>query len=605
MDLFKSRVIVVFTLCLILVSGAVWRVYYLQVLQYEHYTTLSDGNRLHLRSIPPPRGIIYDRNGIALATNKLTYSLVVTPAFADDLYGTLYGLQELLHIPGEKIERFHKERKRQRRYKQVPLLVDISEKQTAKFEVNRHRFPGVEVVAGLSRFYPLKEIAAHAVGYVGRINSKELEKLDKARYRGVNQIGKLGIEKSYEDTLHGIPGTQKVETNARGRTIRLLERTPPIPGQDLYLSIDIELQQVATKALGEHRGAVVAIDPRNGEVLAIVSTPSYDTNKFVGGISSKDYAILRDSEDRPLLNRVLRGQYPPGSTIKPLVALAGLKNKVTSLDEEVYCPGWLSLENSSHKFRDWKRGGHGFVDVEKSLVQSCDIFYYEISRRMGITALHDYLEGFGFGKPTGVDLPGEQDGLLPSIEWKKRVRNKPWYRGETLITGIGQGFFLSTPIQLAHAIATLANDGKGYKPHLLRAIASAGSRGGNNVQITPVPIEANKAVKLHNGDDWQAAKTAMMKVVHSRKGTARRIGRTARYRIAGKTGTAQVFGIKQDEKYVKEEVDLRLRDHALFVAFAPVDTPEIAIAVIVENGGGGGSVAAPIARKVMDSYLND
>jgi penicillin-binding protein 2 len=425
-----------------------------------------------------------------------------------------------------------------------------------------------------------------------------LQHIDAANYEGTEYIGKTGIEKYYEDMLHGETGVEQVETNAQGRPIRVLDTTPPIPGLNLYLNVDINLQRVAEKAFGDNNGALVAIDPTDGSVQAMVSMPTFDPNLFVTGIDSKTYKALQDSPDQPLFNRALRGRYPPGSTIKPFIGLAGLEDGVIKPGTTTFCPGWYTLEGDDHKYRDWKKEGHGVVDLTKAIVESCDVYFYDLALTLGIDRLSQFLEPFGFNDLTGIDTSGELTGLIPSREWKRKARHKPWYPGETLITGIGQGFFLTTPLQLASATATLSSYGRQFRPRLVAATEDPATK--EKVGLPAVP---NVAVPVNNQANWQYIIRAMTKVVSSPHGTARRIGYGATYKIAGKTGTAQVFGIKQDEKYVAKDVAKRLRDHALFISFAPVDNPRIAVAVVVENGGHG-SAAAPIARKVMDYYLH-
>ncbi|VAX02396.1 Peptidoglycan D,D-transpeptidase MrdA [hydrothermal vent metagenome] len=423
--------------------------------------------------------------------------------------------------------------------------------------------------------------------------------MDSTNYEGTDFIGKTGIEKFYEDLLHGEVGVEQVETNAQGRTLRVLERTPPIPGLNLYLNLDIELQRIAEAAFGDNNGALAAIDPSNGNVLALVSMPTFDPNLFVGGIDSKTYRALQDSPDQPMFNRVLRGRYPPGSTIKPFVGLAGLEYGLIDPNVSTYCQGWYMLDGDDHKYRDWKKTGHGRMDLTQAIVESCDVYFYDLALTLGIDRIFQFLEPFGFNDLTGIDTSGELTGLVPSRQWKRRAKRTPWYPGETLITGIGQGFFLATPLHLAEATATLSRYGHQLRPRLLAATEDPDSR-----EIIGQPAVPNIAVPVLNQANWDYIIRAMTKVVHSPKGTARRIGQGAKYKIAGKTGTAQVFGIKQDEEYVEEEIAKKLRDHALFVGFAPVENSRIAVAVVVENGGSGGAVAAPIARKVMDYYLH-
>ena len=596
--LFNERAAVSLVIAMLLVLVIVARLVYLQIISHEHFATLADENRISIIAIPPTRGLIYDRNGVLLAQNLPSFSLEITPEQVPDMDATLAGLRELLDISEDEEQRFRRQARQYRPFNSIPLKFHLSDEEVARFAVNRYRFPGVEIEARLIRDYPLGQRAVHAIGYVGRINEEELQTLDAANYSATRFIGKTGVERYYEDILHGRVGYKNVETNALGRILREVSRTSPVPGEDIYLTLDINLQKLAEDALGKRRGAVVAIDPRNGEVLALVSTPTYDPNPYVTGIDPKTYRALQSSIDKPLFNRALRGQYPPGSTIKPFIGLAGLDYQLVTMGTSSYCPGWYSLPGDDHKYRDWKRGGHGRINLDKAIVQSCDVYFYDLALSLGIDRIHDFLARFGFGEKTGIDLKGESSGLLPSRTWKRSRRHAPWYLGETLITGIGQGYVLTTPLQLAVATATLATHGTRLAPHLLYA-----SRMPDAEQLEIPEPRRLPPVELASSRHWEQIIASMEKVVHSIHGTAHRIGNGAPYRIAGKTGTAQVFGIKQNEEYKKEEVASRLRDHALFIAFAPVQAPRIAVAVIVENGGGGGSAAAPIARRLMDYHL--
>ncbi|KRT53818.1 penicillin-binding protein 2 [endosymbiont of Ridgeia piscesae] len=594
-QLFINRSIaaaIIVTLMLLLLGV---RMVYLQVVSHEHYTTLSKDNRVKLQPLPPTRGLIYDRNGVILAQNLPAYSLEITPEKVESLEQTIEQLALILPISEEDRRRFKKLRRQRRRFDSIPIRVRLNDEEVARFAVNQHLFPGVDVKAKLLRDYPLGEHTTHLLGYVGRINQQELQLIDTSNYSGTSHIGKNGVEKTYESLLHGKVGLQQVEVNAKGRTLRVLQEQPPIPGQDLQLSIDIQLQQTALKALGEFNGAVAAIEIETGGVLALVSKPGYDPNLFVEGISSKAYRALQKSPDKPLFNRAIRGQYPPGSTVKPFIGLAGLESSVVHFRQKNYCPGYYQLPGKEHKYRDWKKTGHGVTDMHKAIVQSCDVYYYELARTLGIDRLHGFLSNFGFGSKSGIDLTGESTGLLPSRAWKRRTRRAPWYPGETLIIGIGQGYFLATPLQLAVATATLANGGKRIRP---RVVSSIRHGDGSQEELIPIVSQITQNNPLH----WQQITQAMTDVVQGPRGTARRI-RNKKYRIAGKTGTAQVFSVGQDEEYDEKTVAKRKRDHALFIAFAPAETPKIAVAVIVENGSHGGSVAAPIARKVMDQYL--
>ncbi|MBI5463315.1 MAG: penicillin-binding protein 2 [Gammaproteobacteria bacterium] len=597
--LFMGRILVALLVFGALIVALIVRLSFLQVVAHEHFRTLSEDNRVKLNPVPPNRGLIYDRNGILLAENLPSFRLEIIPEQIEDMDATLAALGKLVEITAYDRERFDKLRQRMNRFEGVPLRFHLSEAELARFAIDRHRFPGVDIQAGLSRYYPLGSHAAHALGYVGRINEEELQVIDPANYRGTTHIGKEGIEKAYEDTLHGKVGYEQLETNAGGRTLRVLAREAPVTGSSLYLSLDARLQQVIEQAFGEFNGSAVAIDPRNGEVLAFVSVPGYDPNPFVNGIDAKDYKALNDDPNQPLFNRALRGQYPPGSTIKPFVALAGLERGVTTASSRTFCPGFYRLPGGEHKYRCWKHGGHGTVELNTAIVQSCDVYFYDLARSLGIDRLHDYLAQFGFGARTGIDLVGERSGILPSTDWKRGMRNEPWYPGETLITGIGQGYNLITPTQLAAAMATLANHGEFRQPHLVHAL-----RGPDGV-LAPLKIAPTRTIPIVSHENWDRVIAAMVDVVHSARGTAKRIGVGIDYKIGGKTGTAQVFGLKQDQKYDEKRLDKRLQDHALFIAFAPADAPRIAVAIVAENGGHGGAVAAPIARVILDQYFKD
>jgi penicillin-binding protein 2 len=593
---FGRRAIVSGVIVVALVATLIGRMVYLQILHHEHYRSLSQENRVKLLPVPPTRGLVYDRNGVILAENRPGYSLVLVPEQIKDLDRTLAELGAILPITEQDLERFHQLKRQYRRFESIPLLTNLSDETAAIFASNRYRFPGVDIEAQLIRHYPHGELTAHVLGYVGRISKRDLEQISASNYAGTSHIGKIGVEKPWADALHGSVGTQEVEVNALGRAVRVLSRQPPQPGRNLRLHLDVRLQEVAMAAFGEETGALVAIEPETGGVLALVSNPGYDPNPFVNGISNKAYQELRDADNRPLYNRTLRGQYPPGSTVKPFMGLAGLETGTTSSSEVRYCPGFYRLPGHSHRYRDWKKTGHGPVALDMAITRSCDVYFYDLAHSMGIDKMHDYLGQFGFGAPTGVDLTDEMGGLLPSREWKRRARNQAWYPGETLIAGIGQGYFLATPLQLAAATATFANGGDFRPPRVVEEIRDPD--GSNPVSTL---AEAKPIAKV-NLTHWQEVKEAMLHVVEHPAGTAKRI-RTDHYRIAGKTGTAQVFTVKQDEEYDEEGLDKKLRDHALFIAYAPAENPKIAVAVIVENGGHGGSTAAPIARKVLDAYL--
>jgi len=594
--LFQNRALIAALVVVLLLSALLTRLVVLQVINHQHFITLSQDNRVKVLPLPPTRGLIYDRNGLILAQNLPTFSLEVIPERVKDLDRTLQELGKIVNITDSDHKRFEQLRKQRRRFDSIPIRVRLDKEEVARLSANRHRFPGVEIEAKLLRHYPLEDKTAHVVGYVGRINEKELQTIDASSYSGTSHIGKTGVEKTYEDVLHGKVGLQRVEVNALGRIIRVLHSESPEPGQNLHLSLDAGLQHVAIDAFGEETGAAVAIDPSNGTILALVSNPGFDPNLFVEGISAKDYDMLQQSDSKPLFNRAIRGQYPPGSTVKPFIGLAGLETGIMGANQKNYCPGFFQLPGHAHKYRDWKKGGHGSVDLEQAITQSCDVYFYALAHQMGIEKLQTFLGRFGFGHRTGVDIAGERGGLLPSRAWKKRTRKQPWYPGETLIVGIGQGYFLTTPLQLAHATATLAARGVEHPPRVVQNISS------NYAPVALSNIGAPRTLQQSSAGNWSKVIESMTEVIEGRRGTARSL-KNENYRIAGKTGTAQVFTVKQDEEYDEEKVAKKMRDHALFVAFAPVDDPRIAVAVIVENGGHGGSVAAPIAKRIMDAHL--
>ena len=598
--LFQRRALVMLVLVMLALGGLLARMYQLQIVEHEIYTTLSDKNRVQVQSVPPPRGLVYDRNNLLLAENRPVFSLTLVPERIGSMDETLARLTEILSISDEDIERFQRRLNEPRRpFQEIPLSYDLNEEEIARMAVHRHRFPGVEVKAELVRYYPHSELTAHALGYVGRINRNELQRIDPVNYAGTNYIGKSGVERFYEKVLHGKVGYQHVETNARGRILRVLERENPVPGEDLQLHLDLRLQRKAHELLEGRRGAIIAIEPATGGILALASVPGFDANKFVTGISVKDYRDLSESIDKPLFNRALRGQYPPGSTIKPMMAVAALDSGVTTRERTIWDPGYFQLKESGRRYRDWKRTGHGWVDLMDSVAESCDVYFYQIGVEMGVDVMYDYLSRFGFGEDATLDVAGALSGLLPSRDWKRAVRSEPWYPGDSVNMSIGQGFFLATPLQLATATALIANRGEWVEPRLLKDI-----RGDRPVEEF-LPASTHKPLNLKNPDDWEYVVDTMEEVMHGTRGTARGAAAGASYRMAGKTGTAQVFSLGEDEEYDAEEIRERLRDHALFVGFAPTDDPKIAVAIIVENGGGGSSVAAPVARGLFDAWLEE
>ncbi|WP_313431511.1 penicillin-binding protein 2 [Pseudomonas sp.] len=594
--LVRNRVVVGAVAVMLLICVLVARLYYLQIIQYDYHSTLSENNRVHVQPIPPTRGLIFDRNGVIVADNRPSFSLSMTRERAGNWQEVLDTIVEVLDLTADDRALFEKRMKQGRRpFEPVPILFELNEEQIARVAVNQFRLPGVEVVAQLVRHYPQGAHFAHSVGYVGRINEKELKTLDPVNYSGTHHIGKTGIERFYEPELHGQVGYEEVETNARGRVLRVLKRTDPKPGKDIVLSLDIKLQEAAEAALGGRRGAVVALDPRTGEVLAMVSQPSFDPNLFVTGISFKAYAELRDSIDRPLFNRVLRGLYPPGSTIKPAVAIAGLDSGVVNASSRVFDPGYYQLPNYDHKYRNWNRTGDGWVDLDTAIMRSNDTYFYDLAHKMGIDRLSSYMNKFGIGQKVALDMFEESPGLMPSREWKRATRRQAWFPGETLILGIGQGYMQATPLQLAQATALIANKGVWNRPHLAKTIEG-------QPPVDPNPMED---IVLRDKSDWAKVTHGMEQVMHNARGTARKAATGAQYRIAGKSGTAQVVAIKQGEKYDRNKLQERHRDYALFVAFAPADDPRIVVSVMVENGESGSGVAAPVVRQIMDAWLLD
>lgn len=590
----QSRVVLAAVIVLGLVAVLIARLYYLQVTQYQHHTTLSENNRVHVQPIPPSRGRIYDRNGVVLAENRPSFSLSVTRERVPDVQEHFSLLRSLLGLSAEEVELAQRRLVQARRpFEAVPVMFGLTEEQIAQVAINQFRLPGVEVQASFVRHYPLGEHFAHAVGYVGRINEQEMARIDQVAYAGTHYIGKTGIERYYEELLQGTVGYEEVETNARGRVLRVLKRVDPLPGKDLTLHLDSRLQAVAEEALGHRRGAIIAIEPKTGGVLAFVSQPGFDPNLFVTGISHADYGALRDSLDQPLFNRVLRGLYPPGSTIKPMVALAGLDSGVTTRASRVYDPGFYQLPNNSHRYRNWNRQGDGWVDMRLAVARSNDTYFYDLAHKLGIDRMHEFMSRFGLGTRVSLDLFEESSGLMPSRDWKRSARRQPWYPGETLITGIGQGYMLTTPLQLAQSIALVANRGVWNRPRLL--MHSEGT--------PPEEVDTPEDIKLNNDDDWEFITAALEDVMHGARGTSRAAAMNAPYHMAGKTGTAQVVAIAQGARYDSAALRERHRDHALFVGFAPVEDPRIAVAVMVENGESGGRVAAPVARALFDAWL--
>lgn len=581
----------------------------LQIVNYESFITQSEKNRVHIQPIAPKRGLIFDRKGLLLADNQPSFSLVVISERVDDLSKTLLNLQKLFDVDSTTIDKFKERVKRRSPYQAVTLKYSLSEEEISRFAVNRYLFPGVEIKAQLMRHYPYEENFSHVLGYVGRINNEDQEDLqsiefNKRNYAATDHIGKIGIERFYETILHGEVGSQNVETNAHGRVLRILGETKPKPGTDLFLFLDAQLQKKINKLMTNKRGSVVVIDPSTGGILAMVSAPTFNPNPFVTGISNDDFSMLRDSENLPLFNRSLQGQYPPGSIIKPIIGLAGLHYGAITASSTVADPGWYKLPNDDRLYRDWKKGGHGdFVNLHEAIAGSCDVFFYDLSHKLGVDKIYNFASQFGLGKTLGIDSTHEQSGLLPSRQWKYENKQLPWYPGETLNIGIGQGYMLATPLQLAVATATIANRGILKPPKLVKSspeIIQGEKEFGmiENKKIQNIPSIFNTIVSQNN---WEHIINAMEAVVHdSEIGTANSISHDLTYKIAGKTGTAQVIGIAQGAEYDADAIIERQRDHALFAGFAPIDDPKVVVAVIIENAGGGSKYAAPIARQIFD-----
>lgn len=597
---FTRRVIVAVVFCLLMICLLLARLGDLQLLQHQYFSTRADDNRMRVVAMPPVRGLIYDRNGTLLAQNRPSFNLEITRDQVDNLDQLLRDLAPVMGLTPGDLARFKDRARKTPRYRGVALKTNLTAEEVAAFEINRFAFKGVDIQAGLTRNYPLGAEASHLIGYVGGISEADYAKLDERQYQGINLIGKLGIEKSHEEELRGTPGARIVEANAAGRPLRELEQRPGEPGRNLYLTLDAKLQQIAEAALGDLDGSVAAIDPQTGEVLALVSKPGFDPEPFVGGISTKQYRELLNDPGRPLYNRALQGSYPPGSTIKPFMSFAGLAYDEATPDTHTYCSGTFYLPNSSRKYRCHKRSGHGTVDMRSAMARSCDVFYYQLAMGLGIDRITSALANFGFGRATGIDIPHERNGLLPSREWKQRARKEVWFPGETLNIGIGQGYWQVTPLQMAQATARLAMRGGGFEPHMVHAYEDPIS--GTITGVTPKALPRFDELRPK---DFETVISTMESVMHEPGGTAFRVGKDAPYRIAGKTGTAQVAGLSQTDEDAPtlEGTPKHLRDHAWFMAFAPADKPRIAIAVMAEHAGHGGSVAAPVARQVMDQYL--
>ena len=599
---FRGRVFAATAFVFITFSLLFLRLVYLQLWRYQEFNAQAESNRTAIVPIVPNRGVIMDRNGVVLATNYSAYTLEITPSkIQAPLDEVIERLSELIDIQGRDKRRFKKLREESKSFESVPIRTRLSDEEVARFAAQRFQFPGVEIRARLFRNYPYNDLASHVIGYIGRINTSEKEKLEESEntgnYRGTDFIGKLGVEQSYERQLHGQTGVHEMETSAGGRAVRRLRSSPAIPGNTVVLSIDIKLQKLVEDLYGNRRGAMVAIDPKTGEVLSFVSKPTFDPNQFVEGIDADNWKLLNESPDKPLLNRALRGTYPPGSTYKPFMSLAALNTGKRTSTQIIYDPGFFMF--GDHRFRDDKEGGHGSVDMYKSIVQSCDTYYYLLARDMGVDMIHDQMKELGFGQMTGIDISGEARGILPSTEWKrtsyKRAEQQRWYSGETISLGIGQGYNSFTMLQLAQAVATVANNGTRRKPHLVREVVDV------ETKVAQVVAQEAGTVLPFQAEHIDTVKKAMVGVNIEGTSASSFIG--ASYTSAGKTGTAQVFTIKQNEKYSASKIDERLRDHALFIAFAPAEDPKVALAMVVENAGFGAQSAAPIARRVFDYVL--
>ena len=595
--IFAVRLAVAAVLVIVLTASMLLRYFDLQIVSHQDYITNSNNNRIHIRSVPPPRGLIYDRHGQLLADNRPSFTLNIIPDRTETIDNLLNELSSLITISERDLSRFKKRVKRGKSFQPIPLRYSLTEEERAILAVHSHQLPGAEVSAQLTRFYPSHDLFAHVVGYIGRINERDRQRINLDHYQGTDFIGKIGLEQFYENQLLGSLGTEQVETDARGRVMRVLSRTDPMPGNNLEIHIDSHLQQTAHNALQGTRGALVAIDIESGGILSMVSMPSYDPNPFVSGISQVQYDKLLHSADQPLFNRALSGQYPPGSTLKPLFGLIGLQNNIFDIDYSIYDPGYFHMEGIERPWRDHNadRGGHGHgVDLAKAIIESCDVFFYTIGIKTGIDLLAKESAKFSLGQATGIDLFGEQKGIMPTRDWKKKYRNQNWFDGDTINMSIGQGFMLATPLQLAVMAARIASRGKPVKPQLLKAI------NGQDIELKQAPEE----IQIDK-EYWDYVHQAMVDVVHSNHGTAVGISKGLSYKIAGKTGTAQVISINEEEEYDSSKIDKRNWDHALFIAFAPAEDPKIAVGLIVENGEHGSLTAAPIARTVIDAYMNN
>jgi penicillin-binding protein 2 len=609
--MFLRRSLAAGLVILALVLALLGKLVQLQIVRHDYYADLSAGNRVRIDPVPPNRGLILDRNGAVLAENLPAYQLELVAEQVPDVDASLRRLVAMSLLTDEDVPRLKRLIKSRRSFESVPIRLQLTDEEVARFAVNRHDFPGVDIRTRLTRYYPNGTVAVHALGYVAAISEQDLARIDEGEYAGTTLIGKIGLEYAFEGELHGTPGFKQVLVNAQGRPVELsgqlqadLSSKSSMSGNDLILSLDLRVQRTAEEALKDQRGAVVALDPNNGDVIAFASTPSFDPNPFGRGLTTAEYSTLQNDIDRPLFNRALRGVYPPGSTIKPIIALAALEAQSVDPSAIRYCKGFFTLPGSSHRYRDWKPEGHGWVNLQDAIAQSCDTYFYSVAQGVGIDKLSSLMSRFGLGRATGIDIDGEKTGLVPSREWKERAFSRPgdrvWFPGDTINIGIGQGYMLATPLQLAHMAATISLRGKSFEPRLVSAIREA-----RTGKVRKLPPQTSTGVDGVDPARWERIINGMVGVTSPPRGTARGSAAGAPYSIAGKTGTAQVFSVGQTEKYDEKTVQERLRDHALFVAFAPAEAPRIALAVLVENGRSGSGTAAPVARKVMDAYLID
>nr|WP_258324766.1 penicillin-binding protein 2 [Frischella perrara] len=600
---------IAFAVIIVMVIVLLSKLAHLQIFSYGYYNTKSNNNRIEIIPIPPNRGIIYDRNGVALATNNTIYQLNIIPDKIRNLNEQLEQLKSIVNLTDEDIENFQKERLNYKSHRAVPLKYNLTQEEIAHFVVNQHLYPYVNITGTQHRYYPYGSALTHVLGYVSKINGQDKIRLEEqnkiTEYVGTNNIGKIGIERFYEDLLHGQPGYEEVEVNNRGRIVRLLNHHDPEAGEDVYLTIDLKLQLYIQKLLEGRRAAVVALDPNNGEVLALVSSPSYDPNLFVDGISSTKYKELLNDPKKPLFNRTMLGSYPPASTVKPFLAVSALSEGVITPKTVVYDPGYWQLPGTTKRFRDWMRWGHGKVDTTKSIEESVDTFYYQVAYDLGIDRINYWMKKFGYGERSGIDLsPNEETrAVLPNRDWKKSRYKQSWLQGDTIPVGIGQGYWTATPLQMAKALTILVNEGVVYTPHLLLKKKSDVLDTALPKQNKPLPVEDSSLVNLISKSNWQIAKQGMYRVMFGSRGTARKVYADAQYKAAGKSGTAQVYGLKNDEIYNADSIPEHLRDHALFIAYAPFDKPKIVLAIVLENGGGGSTNGGAVAKHILDYYL--